>query len=108
MLAIILRDPQREDSAYLTYRPADSSAAAFLDVDKRGYPLYLQESLRIVRRGGLILVYNAFAFSRLFSADPTDVEVAAMRQFNDMLAYEPALQSSIAPLGDGMWAGVKR
>jgi len=41
---------------------ADSADAAFLDADKSSYPLYLEESLRIVRSGGLIMVDNAFAF----------------------------------------------
>ena len=44
---------------------ADSADAAFLDADKSSYPLYLKECLRIVRRGGLIMVDNAFAFGVL-------------------------------------------
>ena len=39
----------------------DSADAAFLDADKGSYPIYLKESLRIVRRGGLVMVDNAFA-----------------------------------------------
>lgn len=81
--------------------------AAFLDADKTGYALYLEECLRIVRPGGLILVDNAFAFGQLLDAVPTDPDVPAIRAFNDRLAVQPGLQSVIVPLGDGLWVCVK-
>ncbi len=87
---------------------ADRSAdAAFLDADKRNYPLYLRESLRIVRPGGLILVDNAFAFGELLAENPSDPEVQSIRDFNDLMARQEGLQSVIVPLGDGVWVGVK-
>ena len=86
---------------------ADGSAdCAFLDADKSSYPLYLEHSLRIVRKGGLILVDNAFAFGQLFDPDPTDREVPAVRAFNDHMAQVEGLRSVIVPLGDGLWVGV--
>jgi caffeoyl-CoA O-methyltransferase len=87
---------------------ADSADAAFLDADKASYPRYLAECLRVVRRGGLIMVDNAFAFGELFSASPSDREVGAVRAFNDHMAGIEALQSVIVPLGDGLWVGVRR
>ncbi len=86
----------------------DSADAAFLDADKSSYPKYLAECLRIVRRGGLIMVDNAFAFGQLLAETPTDNEVGAMRAFNDHMAKVEALQSVIVPLGDGLWVGVRR
>lgn len=89
-------------------RFADGSAdAAFLDADKGNYPGYLQESLRIVRRGGLILVDNAFAFGQLLDKRPTDREVPAVRRFNEIMARERRVQGIIVPIGDGLWVGVK-
>jgi O-methyltransferase len=87
---------------------ADSADAAFLDADKSGYPNYLRECLRIVRRGGLIMVDNAFAFGQLFDEHPTDREVPAVRQFNDLMAATSELHSIIVPVGDGLWVGVRR
>ena len=86
----------------------DSADAAFLDADKANYPNYLKECLRIVRRGGLIMADNAFAFGELFADQPSDKEVAAMRRFNDLMAAEKSLDSIIEPFGDGLWVGVKR
>ena len=87
---------------------ADSADAAFLDADKGSYPRYLTECLRIVRKGGLIMVDNAFAFGQLFDDTPTDREVSAMRAFNDHMAKVREIESVIVPLGDGLWVGVKR
>ncbi len=86
----------------------DSADAAFLDADKAGYARYLDECLRIVRTGGLIMVDNAFAFGQLFDDHPTDPDAPAVRAFNDHMAAEPRLQSIIVPIGDGCWVGVKR
>jgi predicted O-methyltransferase YrrM len=83
----------------------DSADAAFIDADKSGYPLFLQESLRIVRRGGVIMADNAFGFGRLF--DAADEGASAMRAFNEIMAKETALQSIIVPIGDGLWVGLK-
>src|SRR5437773_5350492 len=88
--------------------PADSADAAFLDADKKSYPFYLEDCLRIVRRGGLIMVDNAFAFGQLFDPQPSDPDVPAVRSFNDLMSRVPELQSVIVPLGDGLWVGVKK
>jgi len=85
----------------------DSADAAFLDADKASYPVYLRESLRIVRRGGLVMVDNAFAFGQLFDERPTDREANAVKAFNEVMARTKELQSVIVPIGDGLWVGVK-
>lgn len=86
---------------------ADSADAVFLDADKTSYGAYLEESLRIVRRGGLVMVDNAFAFGSLLDEDCTDPDVAAVRAFNDQMAGVDGLQSVIVPIGDGLWVGVR-
>jgi predicted O-methyltransferase YrrM len=85
-----------------------SADAAFLDADKAGYRLYLEECLRIVRPRGTILIDNAFAFGQLFDDNPTDREVGAVREFNDYVASHPALHSIIVPIGDGCWLCLKK
>ncbi len=87
---------------------ADWADAAFLDADKASYPFYLDQCLRIVRRGGLIVADNAFAFGQLFEAQPTDPEVPAVRAFNDYMAGSKEMHSIIVPIGDGCWVGVRR
>jgi predicted O-methyltransferase YrrM len=89
--------------------PERSLDALFLDADKSGYPAYLQEGLRLLRPGGLVMADNAFAFGQLFDAQPTDPEVPAVRAFNDLVAEHVRagrLSAVIVPVGDGMWVGV--
>jgi predicted O-methyltransferase YrrM len=81
--------------------------AAFLDADKQNYPAYLTQALRIVRPRGLIMVDNAFAFGELLAEVPTRGDVEAVRSFNQIMAQESSLHSVIAPIGDGLWIGVK-
>jgi predicted O-methyltransferase YrrM len=102
-IAVVRGDARDVLPAFAT----SSADAVFLDADKGSYPVYLEECLRIVRPGGLILVDNAFAFGELFAAEPVDPEVAAIRRFNDLMAAEPRLHSVIVPIGDGLWVGVK-
>lgn len=85
----------------------ESADAIFLDADKPNYPKYLKEGMRILRKGGLIMADNAFAFGELFEENPEDKEVEAMRNFNEIIAKEKRLHSIIVPLGDGLWIGVK-
>jgi predicted O-methyltransferase YrrM len=85
----------------------NSADAAFIDADKHNYPFYLQQALRIVRSGGLIMVDNAFAFGQLFADNPGRNDVEVIRSFNEIMAGETLLQSVIAPIGDGLWIGVK-
>jgi len=87
---------------------ADSADAAFLDADKGSYPRYLTECLRIVRKGGLIMVDNALAFGQLLDPRATDREVPAVRAFNEHMVKVREVESVIVPLGDGLWVGVRR
>jgi predicted O-methyltransferase YrrM len=80
--------------------------AAFLDADKGGYPVYLEQCLRIVRPGGLVMVDNAFAFGQLLDEEPSDQEVSAVRAFNDLMARTAGLHGVIVPIGDGLWVAV--
>lgn len=86
--------------------PAKSADACFLDADKDNYPVYLDECMRILRPGGLVMADNAFAFGQLFDEAPTDREVAGVRRFNDYIAAKKNIHAVIAPFGDGCWVGV--
>ncbi len=87
---------------------SDSTDAVFLDADKAAYAVYLEECLRILRPGGLVLVDNAFAFGQLFDEAPSDREAPAIKEFNEIMARDSRMQSVIVPLGDGVWIGVKK
>jgi predicted O-methyltransferase YrrM len=86
----------------------NSADVAFLDADKVNYGAYLEECLRIVKPGGLILVDNAFAFGNLLNDEEQGESVAAIRSFNEQLHADHRLDGVIVPLGDGLWVCVVR
>ncbi|MCK6458767.1 MAG: O-methyltransferase [Planctomycetes bacterium] len=87
--------------------PGGFADACFLDADKASYRLYLDECMRILRPGGLVMADNAFAFGQLLDRNPTDPDVPHVRAFNDHVPTVQGLQSVIVPLGDGLWVGVR-
>jgi caffeoyl-CoA O-methyltransferase len=87
--------------------PGSFADACFLDADKGSYRAYLDECMRILRPGGLVMADNAFAFGQLLDENPTDADVPHVRAFNDYVPTVTGLQSVIVPLGDGLWVGVK-
>ncbi len=101
----VLQGSGAEHLARMEDRSVD---AIFIDADKRGYPHYLDEALRIVRPRGLVLVDNAFAFGQLLDASPSDPDVPFVRDFNERMAACERLERVIVPVGDGLWVGVVR
>ena len=82
-------------------RISDASIdAMFIDADKLGYRQYVEEGLRIVRPGGLILIDNAFGFGQVLDRE-VDEDVLAIRELNGWIADHPRLLGVIAPFGDG-------
>jgi predicted O-methyltransferase YrrM len=86
---------------------SESADAAFLDADKVNYPHYLEECLRILRPGGLVLVDNALAFGHLLDEENQTESVVAIRKFNDQMAADSRVAGVIVPLGDGVWVARK-
>lgn len=84
----------------------NSADACFIDADKANYANYLEECIRIVRPGGLLLCDNAFAFGELLDESSTDPSVQAIRDFNEIVAAKPNLHGIIAAIGDGCWVCV--
>jgi len=99
----VIRGPAGEN---LPAFAAESADACFIDADKEGYGEYLDQCMRILRPGGLVMADNAFAFGELFSGNDS-ASVAAIRAFNAALAQRTDLQAIIVPLGDGCWVGSK-
>ncbi len=75
----------------------------FLDADKTGYDHYLTWALAHIHSGGLIVAHNAFQNAAILEDSSTASEnVAAMQRFNERIANEPRLTSTIIPVGDGL------
>jgi caffeoyl-CoA O-methyltransferase len=81
--------------------------AVFLDADKAPLPGYYDESMRLLRVGGLLLCDNTFLKGRVLDEASGDVEVRGMRTFNARAASDARLAAAVAPIRDGLLIGVK-
>jgi caffeoyl-CoA O-methyltransferase len=64
-------------------------------------------ALKNVRQGGVIAAHNAFRKGSVPGQAPPDDFTEAMRLFNQRVASEPGLISTIFPAGDGTVVAVK-
>lgn len=66
----------------------------FIDADKKNIPNYLAWSLKLARKGTLILVDNVIRDGEVIDASSQDPNVQGARQLFDMLKAEPRLQAT--------------
>ena len=87
---------------------ADQLDLAFIDADKEGYDDYYERCLKLVRRGGLILIDNVLWGGSV--ADPADVDsdTTAIRSLNAKLKTDERIDLALLTTGDGMTCAVKR
>ncbi len=79
----------------------------FQDVDKRLYPVLLDDCVRILKSGG-VLVGDDALFPVMALDEKWKDQIAPMREFNELVAASPQLDSMLLPVGDGMMVAVKR
>jgi predicted O-methyltransferase YrrM len=72
----------------------------FIDADKNEYPDYLRHSLRLTRRGSIILADNMFWSDIATGQKKTDLR--GVRNYTEMIFKDKRLSSLIIPLGDGL------
>jgi caffeoyl-CoA O-methyltransferase len=77
--------------------------AVFLDADKGRYDLYGRWAARHLRRGGLLLVDNAYFFGDLLGDSP---DAAAVRRCHEEAAS--AFDTVCIPTPDGLLLGIRR
>lgn len=79
--------------------------AVFIDADKEPLLEYLDLSLELVRPGGLILTDNAFRSGHVLDEEPAE-DAHAVIAYNERVASEPRLVSTIIPVRDGLAVSV--
>lgn len=76
----------------------------FLDGDKVEYGEYLDQALRLVRPGGVIVFDNALWHDRVADPSQRDPETTAIRELLQRVANDENLRAVLMPLGDGLLA----
>jgi caffeoyl-CoA O-methyltransferase len=78
----------------------------FIDADKGGYQAYLDWAVDNLRLGGIVTAHNAFRGGQIL--DPESDDDRSIKAFDEALASNPRLDSTILAIGDGMALGIKK
>ncbi len=81
---------------------------AFIDANKEDYGAYYERCLKLVRRGGLILIDNVLWRGRVADPAQVDADTAALRALNAKLKIDERVDLVLFAVGDGMSCALKR
>lgn len=88
--------------ALMAAMAAGSFDMIFIDADKRQYPDYYPEAMRLLRPGGFILADNTLWDGHVAEEGRHDPQTCGVRRFNDLVAADPLSEQVILPLRDGL------
>jgi predicted O-methyltransferase YrrM len=74
----------------------------FIDADKMNYKEYYERSLKLVDKGGLIIIDNVLWHGEVADEDNLDKYTVNIREFNAYVSKDKRVEKIIVPLGDGM------
>jgi predicted O-methyltransferase YrrM len=84
----------------------------FIDAAKGQYPNFLEESLRLINDGGLIIaddvLFKGMIADDRFYHPRYSTLTRRLREYVDTIMDHPLLDSSIIPLGDGLAISIKK
>jgi predicted O-methyltransferase YrrM len=78
-----------------TLAPDGPFDLVFIDADKPGYTDYFEWSMKLTRKGSLIVADNVVRKGAIVDAHSSDPDVQGMRRFNDRLASEPRVNATV-------------
>ncbi|MEC0089166.1 O-methyltransferase [Paenibacillus macquariensis] len=74
----------------------------FIDADKENYPTYLEYAIQLSKPGSLIVGDNCFLRGRTLNSEKNGPAVLGMRHFNEKVATDDRLVSTLLPDYDGL------
>jgi caffeoyl-CoA O-methyltransferase len=74
----------------------------FIDADKGNYPNYLEWAIKLANPGAIIAGDNALMHGKSGDSSENSPSVQAMRKFNEQMASDPRLDSTVLPAYDGL------
>jgi caffeoyl-CoA O-methyltransferase len=80
---------------------------SFIDADKETYDTYYEQSLKLLRPGGVIALDNVFRDGRVLDAD-AEQSVQAIQRLNEKLHEDERVDLTLLPLADGVTLAMKR
>lgn len=87
---------------------AESFDFVFIDADKQNYSLYFEQSLKLLRPGGLMAVDNTLWGGLVADPENTEPATRAIRRFNELVKVDGRVEQSLVPIGDGLTLIIKK
>lgn len=81
---------------------------AFIDADKTNYSRYYSLCMQLLRPGGLIAFDNVLWDGNIINPAQVDADTISLREINQMVHADPAVDVSLVPIGDGLLLARKR
>lgn len=74
----------------------------FIDANKKKYPLYYQEGLRLLSNQGVMLIDNVLWNGRVIDPDYDDPLTKTIRSLNETIKSDASVDICMLPIGDGL------
>jgi predicted O-methyltransferase YrrM len=81
---------------------------AFVDANKDGYDAYYERCLKLVRKGGIVLIDNVLWGGSVANLADKDADTQAIRALNAKLKGDERVDLALFAVGDGMTCALKR
>jgi predicted O-methyltransferase YrrM len=88
-------------------RRAGQLDLAFIDANKNDYDAYYERCLKLVRKGGLILIDNVLWGGSVANLADKDEDTEAIRALNAKLKTDARIDLTLSGVGDGMTCALK-
>jgi caffeoyl-CoA O-methyltransferase len=79
----------------------------FLDAAKAEYVAYAEHAARLLRPGGVLLADNVIWSGRVADPAVVDEDTEGIRRFHRAIVEDPAWDSTVLPVGDGVSVSVR-
>ncbi len=86
---------------------AETFDFAFIDADKKNYDAYYEQSLQLIRPGGLIVIDNVLWGGQVAQPDVDDENTRAIRALNQKLHCAQRVALSLVAIADGLTLALK-
>ncbi|XP_054886231.1 catechol O-methyltransferase domain-containing protein 1 [Poeciliopsis prolifica] len=80
----------------------------FIDADKSNYDRYYEQSLELIRNGGIIAIDNVLWSGKVVNPAPNDTTSQTLDALNRKIHQDQRVELSMLTVGDGLTIAIKR
>ena len=81
---------------------------SFIDADKINYQSYYENSLKLLKPGGIIAIDNVLWSGQVIDENDSEPATKAIRSFNEKLYQDDRVFITMVPIGDGLTLAYKK